>query len=171
MPTQVDTTITATSCRPCALSRARCVITPTPTGTNSSDRWLSKKLAAGATAACTGDHRKASSKSTMPTTGPGTGNFRKWESASPPDCMSNKNARPCKGRMGKRQNRGQVGVLDLPAAHQHLSGPGAPVQRGNHLAGVEQTGRVKRMLEPEQLRVFLGGELHAHAAELFHPPR
>jgi hypothetical protein len=57
-------------------------------------------------------------------------------------------------------------VLDLPAAHQHLAVLGAAVQRGDHLAGVEQTLGSKARLTPN-ICSFSSAELHAHAVELF----
>ena len=45
--------------------------------------------------------------STMPTTGPGTGSFKKWDSASPPDCMSRSKASPCSAFMVVRNAAGR----------------------------------------------------------------
>lgn len=71
------------------------LITATSTGTKISDRWVSKKPAAGATARGTDPQRKASRSNTMPTEGPGMGKCKKCESASPIDRMSSSTASPC----------------------------------------------------------------------------
>lgn len=58
-------------------------------------------------------------------------------------------------------------MLNLPSTHQHLAVFGAAVQRGNHLAGVEQAFGVEGALDAKHLFALGGAELHAHAVEFF----
>ena len=53
------------------MTNARWVMTPTPTGTKSSDKWVNRMSAAAATGSRTVAEAKAGNNSTSPTTGPG----------------------------------------------------------------------------------------------------
>ena len=50
----------------------------------------------------------------------------------------------------------QVGMRDLPAAHQHFSVFGAAVQRRYHLARIQQALGVKSAFDTEHLLIFFG---------------
>ena len=83
------------------LTMDKCVITPTPTGTNNKDKCDSRKSAQAATGSRTSGQRSASKSSNMPITGPGNGSDSPRDSSSPSDCNSSKKARPRRAFMGR----------------------------------------------------------------------
>ena len=81
--------------------------------------------------------------------------------------------RPCELEIGQRVHRRglrsearQLGMRELAVVHVHLPELGAAVQRRHPLAGIEQSVRVERRLDPEEALELGGAELRAHAAQL-----
>jgi hypothetical protein len=68
-PTQVDSIKTTAMRQPKSLKMPKCVITPTPTGTNSKDKWFNKNSAQPATARRMLGNFSANSINTIPKTG------------------------------------------------------------------------------------------------------
>ena len=69
-------------------------MTPTPTGMKSSDRCASRKFAHSPTGSRTCAKRSATSISTRPTTGPGSGSAKPREISSPTDWHTRSQASP-----------------------------------------------------------------------------
>lgn len=96
MPIQVDNTTTSSTRNPNCASRSRCAITPTPTGTNSSDRRPNKASAAMPTGLRTIGRFSAASRISMPMTGPGTRSNKPRATNSPADWHNISHAIPCR---------------------------------------------------------------------------
>src|SRR6478735_3615145 len=160
-------------------SSARCVMTPTPTGTNSSDRWASRKLAHSATGSRTMAKRSPASISIMPSTGPGSGSARPRDSSSPTDWNTSSQAIPRKPFMGGParllEHHGAVAVqqhpvlaVPLDGARQHLA-LGVAAAGGQGLDRVGVVGALHVLLDDRPLvevgrHVVGGGADQLHAA-------
>src|ERR1700744_1278585 len=77
-----------------------------------------------------------------------------------------RSARPIRGSFIGRSESFELGKGEHAALDVHAAVLGAAVQRGDHLARIEQALRIERGLQREHLRTLGLGELHAHRVEL-----